>query len=271
MLNYNRLVLSYRSLFLLLCLVIIPSHVYAQNQALTIIADAYKAFKYQEVIAISDSLLKINAISDTTDLTEIYRFRGMAHYHLGEMTAAFQDFSSLLHRDSAYVMNNSLTPPKILSFFNAIKQEYSAPRGTEQKPESAFVITDQGPENTSILFSVLLPGSGHIREKIQPKGWVLLSAGIVTLGSSIYFSVDAHQKEKEYLSTVDRDIIDQKYKRYNDAYKLRNISIFLYAAVWLYAQIDLLYLSHPEQNTQFSIQPHIDSDLQPGITLAFCF
>ena len=44
-------------------------------------------------------------------------------------------------------------------------------------------------------------------------------------------------------------LIQQKYDDYNKSYKIRNVLIISYAVVWLYSQIDLLFFSNGEQNS----------------------
>ena len=70
-----------------------------------------------------------------------------------------------------------------------------------------------------------------------------MSASIITFGSGIYFSIEANQREKDYLSETEKSEIESVYNQYNEAYKFRNAAFIGFAAIWLYAQTDLLFIS----------------------------
>ena len=67
----------------------------------------------------------------------------------------------------------------------------------------------------------------------------------------IYFIVETDSKHKDYLTETSPHIIEGKYQKYNDSYKIRNLLIFSYAAVWIYSQLDLFLF------TDFDL-PNID-------------
>jgi hypothetical protein len=97
--------------------------------------------------------------------------------------------------------------------------------------------------NSAIAKSLIVPGWGHLHLKNNTKGWILTTASTAILGSMIYFILDANKKENNYLAETNATLIQQKYGDYNSSYKIRNLLIASYAAIWLYSQIDILFFS----------------------------
>jgi hypothetical protein len=56
----------------------------------------------------------------------------------------------------------------------------------------------------------------------------------------LYYIIDTGNKRMSYLNAQDPDLISEKYKSYNSSYKMRNISIIVYSAIWLFSQFDIL-------------------------------
>jgi hypothetical protein len=151
--------------------------------------------------------------------------------------------------------------PKIINFFNEIKQDYSAVN-QEEIPINENMGEDLTEEQTyqniinkknkvyqhSLLRSFAAPGWGHLYLSGSSKGWILTTASTAALGSMLYFIYDANQKETDYLNETNKTLIQEKYDEYNTSYKIRNGLIFTYAAIWLYSQIDLLFFSDDQIN-----------------------
>ena len=88
----------------------------------------------------------------------------------------------------------------------------------------------------------------------------------------LYFIFDAENKRSQYLSEVDPMLIEKKYTNYNTSYKIRNTLIATYALIWIYTQIDILFLSEipfvPEissanvNNAPYSLPPDIQLSFQ---------
>jgi hypothetical protein len=85
------------------------------------------------------------------------------------------------------------------------------------------------------------------------KGYVVSGIGAALIASSAYFIIDTINKEKDYQNETDLNLIESKYKAYNDAYKTRNILLLSYAALLIYSQIDLSFIElKPPENISIS-------------------
>ena len=237
------------------------------------IDQSYKSFNYDEVIILCQKALQDSSVTNQDTLADIYRFMGLSYYALGEMGPSYNKFHLLLKLNPQYQLDPSVTPPKILRFFDEIKASMKQMHSGNVSaiPDTVFIPT--GPDKTSIIYSFILPGSGHIREGYQTKGWILTTAALVTLGSSVYFIIETNKREKDYLNEVDKNIIEQEYQKYNDAYQRRNLSLGLFAGVWLYSQIDLLLISPEKQitNSGLQLKAIMYDEFTPAVLLSYSF
>ncbi len=271
----NSTLKTYKILAVFLSFTVIISTVSASqnNEILSKINQAYKAFDYNNVINICQKSLQDSSAITQDLLVEIYRYMGLSYYALDEMGPSYRKFYQLLELQPQYQLDLSTTPPKIQRFFNEIKTNMD-----QSGQQTTITTTDtiyqyMGPEKKSIIYSFILPGSGHLREGFTTKGWILTGAALATLGSSVYFIVETNRLEKEYLNTVNKDLIEQKYQDYNDAYRWRNISLGLYAGIWLYSQIDLLLISTNENDasTGLHIKPAMFDEHTPAVLFSYRF
>ena len=238
------------------------------------IANTYRSFRYNETITLCQALIADSLQHDSTEIINAYLYQGLSNYALGNMDQAFSSFIDLLSRDPEYAMDPARTPPKILRFYNGIKAEFTQFNTPALQSESIKMANPDQPARSSLLYSFILPGSGHIREGDRTKGWVLAAASAATLASTIYFSIETNIKEEDYLHAVEKDVIARNYDAYNQAYKQRNISAVLFAAVWIYTQIDLIKLdpsSVTGSKNVMQIGASLGKDLTPVLSLNYRF
>ena len=73
-------------------------------------------------------------------------------------------------------------------------------------------------------------------------------------GSVAYTVAETISREDEYMAETNPELIPAKYDKYNEMYKVRNILIGAYAAVWLYTQLDLLIFNDQLPDNILSVQ-----------------
>ena len=262
----------------LLFLIIISCPIFPQQKdsRLESITKKFQSFDYQTVIIKADSLLNTENDLNDSEKVEINRLKGISHYSLLQMRLALNSFINILKVKPNYEMNPTQNSPKIVKYFNEIKENFKdimlSKINEKENAEklNTLLINQRAVNNTAIGYSLLLPGLGHLHHGETTKGWSLISAAIVTLGSSIYFIVDSNSKENDYLNEVEKSQIEIKYKRYNDAYTYRNISLISFAAVWLYTQTDLLFLRENKIG-QVEVYPSILFSAEPQLNINIYF
>lgn len=242
----------------------------------------FENFKYIKVIADADSILKRDNNISKKNLLEIYRMKGVSQFSLQGKGKAQKSFIELLKIDSTYSLDSSTTSPKIIDFFNTIKIDFD--QVLEKRRQLGLGKTDtvyiskpvsglEGPENLkqSIIRSAILPGWGQFYNGDKKKGIIIFTIGAISLSSMIYFIIESNVRENKYLNATSLSDITSKYDAYNSSYRLRNISIITFAAVWLYSQLDLIFFHEPKTSLKTSTQtvPSVSYDPAKGIKINF--
>ncbi|MFO7447028.1 MAG: hypothetical protein R6W90_11715 [Ignavibacteriaceae bacterium] len=243
---------------IIIILLILPAAIFAQenSDSLKSINQKFQAFEYEEVIFEADSLLNFKDSISINLLLDIYRMKGISHFTLLQDRLAEHSFIEIIKIDTAYTLDSAKTSPKIISFYNEIRNEYIKQQEELQKLEArvdTVYISDPSEKinieeqiKGTVIRSIILPGWGHLYSEQSAKGIILTSLSAVTILSSVYFIFDTNSKEDEYVNTRNPSLIPGKWDDYNSSYKMRNYSLIAFAAVWVYSQLDLLLFSNQE-------------------------
>ncbi len=264
---------------------IFSTSILGQNKtSLKELQSQFQSFNYSNVISQADNLLQNKNQFNKDDLIEIYLLKGISHYSLGQTDSVRSSFYEILNLNDNYKIDPNRVSPKIINEFEKLKAEYSrfivnnnslvtVKRDTVHIVDTILVKPDKDIYSAAVIRSMVLPGWGHLYSGYKTKGWILTSASALTLGSMIYFIFDANDKRSQYLNEVDPSLVDEKYNAYNTSYKIRNSLIVTYALLWIYSQIDILFISEipfiPEISTA-SINSYPNS-LPPDIQFTFHF
>lgn len=217
------------------------------SQSLNDVRVLYEDFAFEKVIELSDQLLLSK--TDEKERVEIFVLKGASEFSIGFEKEARNSFIELLKIDSSYSINRSIFSPKIVELFDEVKNNFisiKADNKNVQLPnEPVNKITEiKYVDNSRIIMNaalknIILPGWGQISSKNSTKGYLLSGASAVLLSSMIYFIVQTDDKYRNYITETNASLIETKYQDYNDSYKIRNVLIFSYAALWIYSQLDL--------------------------------
>jgi hypothetical protein len=190
--------------------------------------------------------------------------KAVSHYSRADDRSASYSFIEILKIDTSYSLDPSTNSPKIISFFDEIKEEYlSSIREMKDPPTIIKYDTVYVPVNVrdiqseyilkqALIRSVFLPGSGHLYKEGNLKSWILTSLSVASISAGVYYIIDSNKKEKLYLEETDRDKIPDKYREYNSSYRMRNFAFISFAALWLYSQLDLLFFLDSEAKDDLS-------------------
>ena len=254
---------------ILLKILLLSQIFWAQQVSIETLREKYANFEYKKVIELADEMLQQNNY-DRTTLVQIYEMKGVAHYSLGEEQKAHSAFWNLLGEDNNYSMDPQQISPKIISFFNDVKEEFRE-QIEEEKPildslntlKQRYLSTSSN-YKTAIVKNIILPGWGQFQLNNKTKGTIYGVLGVSTIASSIYYIAKTNDKRTDYLSETNPELIKAKYDEYNDAYKLRNYAISAAVAVWLASQIDILFFSedHSKLPISYNYQPENNSEIK---------
>jgi len=266
-------------LFLLLAVNGLPQN---KETILDTLKQKLENFDYTGAINLADSLLRFTNNPTPSQLIEIYRVKGISEFSLQEDQAAKKSFLSILGIDKNYELDSTKTSPKIITFFDGIKKDFIADYNKQKKYnfeiDSLYSaqITKRSLENISnfkksMYRSLVLPGWGHIYLGETAKGIILTTLSSVSLASAIYFIIDSNNKFNDYINATNPLIISHNWDLYKKSNKWKNISLISFAALWLYSQIDLLFVhDYTVQNSATAQNlPKLQYDFMRGIQLTY--
>ena len=226
----------------------------------------YQEFRYQEVIRQGEDYLHQKQDIAVAEKCEILRLIALSYYARQDMHGALKNFSEILKYDNNYRLDPIKNSPKIMAFFEEIRHQYFESRETsnEQREDSLLVLpatifTDsiKTVAYQRMAISFVLPGSGQISRGQKTKGWLLLGGNMALLGASIYFTVETDRLYDQYLQVVDPDKITAAYDSYDQAYRKRNLALTGFVLIWLYTQIDFLFIP-PSANKRAAVSFYPD-------------
>jgi hypothetical protein len=241
----------------------------------------YQDFRYQEVIQQAEEILREDPGISIDDKCEILRLLSLSYYSQQDMQGALKNFALILKLDHNYHLDPVENSPKILAFFEEIRRQ-SEEKSTlpEKQAEGTLAMTVpdinvdslEQAARLQMALSFILPGSGQIGRGEKTKGWLLVGGNAVLLGTFIYFASESNRLEDEYLQATTPADISAAYDAYNQAYQNRNLALAGFVAIWMYTQIDFLYLSKPQPSSgQFSWYPTMERSGRTSLTIAYQF
>lgn len=248
----------------------------AQDSALPLqaIETNFKSFKYQEVITLSETIISQQNQYPDSILLPVLRMRTIAFYSLGDSRNAVNNYLEILRRQPDFRFDPLRTSPKIIDYFADIRKNFlerqSAVDSSSVLPPATIV--NQPFPRGAMMRSLLLPGWGQLHQGNKTKGWIFATLGAASLTGAIYFAIDTRDKADRYLAITDPTRFDAAYDDYNAAYQKRNVLFAAFSLVWLYSQIDLLYITgnrsaDSRENRQTKIFPLFTPQDSPAFGL----
>jgi TM2 domain-containing membrane protein YozV len=253
----------------------------AALDSLLLMQKKFEQFKYGDVISIANKLLLRKTPFIKKEILEIYKMKGISHYSLSEDDAAKKSFIEILRADSSYTLDSTKVSPKIISFFRQVKNDYIQQQkeiesrtvvriDTIYVPKIEYDYEHEAKLKGAVARSLIIPGLGQLYRGEYVKGVILTVLSSASIISSLYYIIDSNKKEKAYLVETNSDLIESKYSEYNSSYKKRNISLISFGILWLYSQIDILFLAdHETSGNNFIKSSSLHYDELKGLTLNF--
>ena len=242
----------------------------------------YKTFRYNDVISLSEKIIYDSASYNSSKLIEVLTMRAIAYFSISEIDSARKSLVEILRVDRNHQLDPAKISPKIVALYQDVIGDFQRIEGnnlndkSKEEPEGKQVVVtkpvlDNSLMKNSLFRSIALPGWGHLYLEGNTKGWLLTVASTASLSGMIYYIFSTKEKEANYLSQTEPDIIQQKYNDYNSAYKIRNFFIAGYVVLWLYTQIDLLFFSDELFEQKFNLSATVTPGINDGVNLNFKF
>ena len=241
-------------------------------------------FDYSGTITLADSLLKFSNNPTASQLIEIYRMKGISEFSLLEDQAARNSFLSILKIDKDYQLDSTKTSPKIITFFDDLKKDFIANYNKQEmynsEVDSLYTarirrISEENIDKfkNSIVRSLVIPGWGHLYLGEKVKGTVITTLSSISLAATIYFIIDSNNKFDDYTSSTNPVMSANNLDTYNNSNRWKNISLVTFSVLWLYSQIDILFLHDFNDRNTSVVQnlPSFKYDQLRGIQLSYQF
>lgn len=226
----------------------------------------FRSFQYNKVIEKGKFLLSDPYVTKKDSLT-IYKYMLNAAYALADTAEAKKIIKQIIKCDPEFALNPQDTSPKIIEFFNHVKNQIKhhqpvVPPPPETNPtEQTVRLVYQPLPFSSALLSVVLPGSGHVHQKFTGRGIRFMGVSVGLLGGIAYATIKTADKRDAYMKARSGADFDQLYDDYNKMYKIRNVLIGAFVLWDLYAFFDL------QKEWQISLQKNPGSNaLSIGIS-----
>ena len=179
--------------------------------------------------------------------------------------AAADHFLEILALDSTYTLDPILTSPKILAVFDQAKRRQGEIKQSGEKPRLEPAGSAVNPSSVSFR-TLIFPGWEQLHQGRTTKGYVLLGAGILSLGSTMYFDVKRRDARSQYLGADSPGSASSRYDLYFKYHKAEYYAAATFVLLYLYSQFDAFFDLPP---TSSPITLHISSG--PQITARFSF
>lgn len=259
-----------KTAFLVLFFILIKStSVFSQgteDKLLEEIRDAYNQLNYTEAVIKAKMALQNYERFNSAQLTEIHKILALIFFSQNESEKARIHFENALSLTPELILDSLFVSPKILDFFNRVKEEREQKLEKESNPKSEIrYVLVQDPRASAALRSMILPGWGQLFKGEKTKGKVLLSLWSLGIVGSVVSHLARERAEDKYLSETNPAKIESRYNTFNTYHKLRNNLILFSAVIWIYSYFDAvlkgrpLHIESSSSKNAFLIFPSISS------------
>jgi len=221
----------------------------------------YEALEFDKAIHSGQNLLKSNLRFTHDELTTIHHYMALSFYNTGKIDSARSHFLTLLSLQPDFELDPISVSPKIISFFDQLKNETESAVTDHTVGYTKYVfLEDLRPGAT--LRSALLPGWGQIYKHQKIRGYIIggaFIASVAATGVSLYFENHNHNK---YQDSTTPASIETNYDTYNGWFKKRKIFTITTVSVWAIAIFDALWAPYPRptvsmENDDITLSIHI--------------
>lgn len=205
----------------------------------------YEALEFGNSVNAGQQILNSNQQLNRQELTTIHQYMALSFYTLGEIDSARSHFLTLLSIDPAFELDPIKVSPKIITFFNQLKEETRSQPAENAVGYTKYIfMEDLRPGAT--FRSIILPGWGQAYKHQKTRGYIFGGAFVASLaatGVSLYFEKDNRDK---YLESTTPSGIEENYQTYNDWFKRRKLFTVTTVVIWAVAVLDALWAPYPQ-------------------------
>jgi hypothetical protein len=207
----------------------------SQNSTIQLIQTLFNNGSYLSAEIEARRLLEKSSLSDSVKL-QAEKFIAFSLIAQDKDDDAVHHFIAALEIDSTFSLDPFLTSPKILSVFRESKDRFIL---LQQNKQQAASLSSQSHSPGTVSFrAILFPGWEQVYQKRSEKGYILICAGIVSLGSTVSLDLERIQARNSYLSASTSAAATSRYNRYNNFRKAEIYFAALSGIIYTYSLVD---------------------------------
>lgn len=227
---------------------------------------AYERLDYEAVKTKARRALDQYEAYSADELAQIHVLLGVVHYAQNDQRAARTQFEQALALKPALELDEVQYAPKIVRFFDQIKEEREENQQEQPEVPSSrevvrYIVRDD-PRSQAALRSLILPGAGQFYKGEPAKGWTFVGLWTGGLASTELVDFFRAQARENYLAARGEEDISGAYQRYNRwrwTYDALRMTI---VGVWLYSVGEAL-ITETEPPSASGISAHRGPRVQP--------
>lgn len=215
------------------------------------IEEAYNNINFERSILLSGQAIENDTLYSVDELVEIYKLRGFTFFHLGKEKEAEKAFNTVLTLHPNLELDPVTVSPKIIDFFNGLKQENTTTISNTINLENKYILVED-PRPSSALRSLILPGWGQYYKGEKNKSYIVFSVFTLNSTALIISLIKEKSSRDDYLNSKEANTIQSKYDTYNSWSKTRQYLTYSEIIIWAYAFADALW-NPVNKNKSFSV------------------
>lgn len=223
---------------LLLLLAAVPLAAQTENSGpIQRIVSLYREGRFEDAELEALRVLSRPAGIAPTDLAEVHRVLAFISVAREDRETAVDQFIEGLRLNPHMRLDRVLTSPKILEAYDDARARFER-MSLEQRESGARVLEIYRLRYEGGRRSLLLPGWGQLHKGHRTLGTALITAFSISGAGLIYSHVATLAADDRYHNSNDPDETPDLYRKYQNAWRMRNVFAITAGAVWIYGVLD---------------------------------
>ncbi|MBN2380983.1 hypothetical protein JXM67_14390 [candidate division WOR-3 bacterium] len=218
--------------------------VLALAEPVTQVEELYYQGRYEEVIRVAGEIIDSDSLLEPGEEIGLRKFIAFSYVVLNKKDHAKAEFKTILSYDATTRLDPKLVSPKIIEVFEEARQEFerssTAPTINGLQPVNNILPIDEELSlRGAMVRSFAYPGWGQHYAKERTKGWIFITAEGLSLCGLVVSQIFTQYAHQDYLDATEPLQIEERYRIYNNWYRVRNAFGGLAVGIWICAPFEL--------------------------------
>lgn len=232
----------------------------------------YEKLEFDAALVTAGEVLAEAGQYSPEDVAGVHTIAALILMSRNEEEEARRHFLSALSANPKLTLDPLLASPKVISFFNTIKENAIPEIETTAAATRYLRVYDRRP--SAAMRSMVLPGWGQIYKGQRARGTVMMAAWGLTAAGTMTAHFIRADREERYVSETDPLQVSDRFSDFNRWHKTRNNLALAALATWVVSYVDALVFegpmasatTHPRPQLHFGVDTSY-LDIAPKISL----